>query len=72
MVILGQNLCLGVYDDSMRLLGTITTRSEDAVEWGISTYRKHRKRVRRYSIAEEATIRVKYLLDNIAQSQSCC
>jgi len=44
MVILeDKTLCLGVYDDSMRLLGTITTRSEDAVEWGISTYRKHRK-----------------------------
>lgn len=44
MVILeDKTLCLGVYDDSMRLLGTITTSSEDAVEWGISTYRKHRK-----------------------------
>jgi len=33
-----ETMCLGVYDDSMRLLGTITNRLEDAVEWALETF----------------------------------
>ena len=37
-----ETMCLGVYDDSMRLLGTITNTSEDAVEWAFETFNEYR------------------------------
>lgn len=37
-----ETVCLGVYDDSMRLLGTITNSSEDAVEWALETFHECR------------------------------
>lgn len=37
-----ETMCLGVFDDSMRLLGTITNGSEDAVEWALKTFHEYR------------------------------
>lgn len=37
-----ETVCLGVYDDSMRLLGTITNHSGDAVEWALETFHEYR------------------------------
>lgn len=36
------SLCLSVYDDSMRLIGTITNASEDALEWAWEMFRQLR------------------------------
>jgi len=35
-------MCLGVCDNSLRLLGTVTNSSEDAVVWGIKTFQEYR------------------------------
>lgn len=37
-----ETMCLGVYDELMRLLGTITGRSEDAVDWALETFHEYR------------------------------
>lgn len=37
-----ETVCLSVYDESMRLLGTITNSSEDALNWTHETFHEHR------------------------------
>jgi predicted transcriptional regulator len=37
-----ETVCLGVYDESMRLLGTITNSSEDTLKWALETFHQHR------------------------------
>jgi hypothetical protein len=37
-----KSVCLGVYDKSMWLLGTITNISEDVVEWVLKMYHEYR------------------------------
>ena len=37
-----ETMCLGVYDESMRLFGTITNGLDDAVEWALMTFHEYR------------------------------
>jgi predicted transcriptional regulator len=37
-----ETVCLGVYDESMRLLGTITNSSVDALDWPLETFHEYR------------------------------
>ena len=38
----GETMCLGVYDESMRLFGTVANGLDDAVEWVLKTFHEYR------------------------------